>query len=214
MEETLAEAESEEVASAPTLRAALRSYTIGFALLGAGIGYFAGSSNSPVVGTLLPLLFGLTGGASGMYVARTSLDEPMAALRIAVLGRALVLFVVCCFVGSAYGISLRLERSIWSFASPIVSAPEGRAEIPESALDDPTSALEFVLLRARLGALGVPVQEQERILRSAAEVAEERGYWNGPNEMTALQVDQFIASVGEASGTVVTAEQRGLFHVE
>ena len=36
-------------------------------VLGLAIGWFAGLSSSPVVGTLLPLLFGLFGGAGGFY---------------------------------------------------------------------------------------------------------------------------------------------------
>lgn len=58
-----------------SLQHAIRWYMLGFALLGGAVGYFAGSSQSPVIGTILPLLFGLIGGASGLYLAKIDLED-------------------------------------------------------------------------------------------------------------------------------------------
>ncbi len=103
----------------PELRSALRWYLSGFSLLGGAVGYFAGSSQSPIIGTLLPLLFGLIGGAGGLYLMRAELDRPEVMFRLRILGKALTWFIILTLVGSVYGISLRTERSIRDFFSPI-----------------------------------------------------------------------------------------------
>ena len=63
-----------------SLHSAVRWYMLGFALLGGAVGFFAGSSQSPVIGTLLPLLFGLIGGAGDEMQAHASLREQLQGL--------------------------------------------------------------------------------------------------------------------------------------
>src|SRR5262245_1183186 len=48
-------------------------YLAGFVSVGWAIGVYSGWSASPVVATLLPLLFALIGGASGLFLATTDL---------------------------------------------------------------------------------------------------------------------------------------------
>lgn len=158
------------------LRSALRWYMLGFTLLGGAVGYFAGSSQSPVIGTLLPLLFGLVGGAGGLYLARAEIHEPKTKVRIRILGKALALFIVFTVLGSYYGIALRTERSIWSFFSLNMFVPEGEIKLPDSAKVDPRKAIELVMLRARIRALGATRGEEREILQRAAQLMDFADY--------------------------------------
>jgi hypothetical protein len=146
------------------LRSALRLYTVGFAVLGFGVGFYAGSSQSPVVATLLPLLFGLVGAGGGLYLAQADLGRPETALRLRLLGRCLLLFVATAILGSAYGISLRTGRSMLSFVSPRLVQPERPVltRIPDALPAD--LGVESVILRARLKALGASGEETLAIL--------------------------------------------------
>ena len=146
------------------LRAALRLYTLGFAVLGGGVGFYAGSSQSPVISTLLPLLFGLTGGAGGLYLAKADLTKPETNLRLRTLGKCILLFIIVALVGSAYGISLRTGRSMLNFVSPRLVLPERPVftHIPGSLSVD--IGMESVILRARLKALGAADTEIQAIL--------------------------------------------------
>src|SRR5215469_3287685 len=45
------------------------AYALGLGIIGIAAGFFAGASSTPIVTTLLPLLFALVGGASGLYLA-------------------------------------------------------------------------------------------------------------------------------------------------
>jgi hypothetical protein len=50
-----------------------RWFTLGLALVGVATGYLIALSKSPVVGIVLPLLFGLIGGAGGVYLWQADL---------------------------------------------------------------------------------------------------------------------------------------------
>jgi len=149
----------------PELRSALRWYLSGFSLLGGAVGYFAGSSQSPVIGTLLPLLFGLIGGAGGLYLTRAELDCPKVIFRLRILGKALTLFIIFTLVGSIYGISLRTERNIRDFFSPIGLGRKSSLDI--SIEEEPMKAVRLAMLRARIRALGVSLDEEQQIIAGA-----------------------------------------------
>lgn len=154
----------------PELRSALRWYLFGFSLLGGAVGYFAGSSQSPVIGTLLPLLFGLIGGAGGLYLTRAELDRPEVMFRLRILGKALTLFIILTLVGSVYGISLRTERSIRDFFSPIGLGRKSSLGI--SIKGDPMKTVQLAMLRARIRTLGVSLDEEQQIIEGAVELIE------------------------------------------
>ena len=158
------------------LYSAVRWYMLGFALLGGAIGFFAGSSQSPVIGTLLPLLFGLIGGAGGLYLARVDLDESMTRIRLAIIGKAISCFIICTLVFSVYGVSLRTGRSLWSFFSVEIFKPEKHFKLTSSIQSDPKKAIALAMLRARIRALGVSSEEERFILEQAARLAETEEY--------------------------------------
>jgi len=170
------EKEAVSTKKVPESRSALRWYLFGFSLLGVAVGYFAGSSQSPVIGTLLPLLFGLVGGAGGLYLTRVDLERPEIIARLRIIGKALTLFIIFALMGSIYGISLRTERSILSFFSPRIFQTETRYEIPVSTQGDPKKAIEIVMLRARIRSLGVSLDEERYILQRANKLMEETDY--------------------------------------
>ena len=68
------------------LAARLALYAVGVGSVGFIVGYLAGGSASPVVSELLPLVFALVGGASGIAVAKADLTNLHDTARLAALG--------------------------------------------------------------------------------------------------------------------------------
>jgi hypothetical protein len=146
------------------LKPAFRWFLVGFGLLGLCVGYFAGNSDSPVISVLLPLLFGLVGGAGGFYLAGANLAAPETVLRLRFLGVALTVFTLLLIVGSAYGVLLRTGLGLSSFfpRSLVVSARP--ADLPALDQKNAHEAIQLVLMRGRLKALGASEDEQRLIL--------------------------------------------------
>jgi hypothetical protein len=140
-----------------SLLAALRRYVAGLAVVGLASGFFAGASHAPIVGTLLPLLFALVGGTSGIYVINADLSDTATAVRLRWLGRAIGVFGVACLIGSAAGISLRLHYE----------HPDG-AGLLQLWHGGTQDGIELAALRKKLQMIGVSKDEQEKILESAA----------------------------------------------
>lgn len=169
----------------PELRSALRWYLSGFSLLGGAVGYFAGSSQSPVIGTLLPLLFGLIGGAGGLYLTRAELDRPKVIFRLRILGKALTLFIIFTLMGSVYGISLRTERNIMDFFSPIGLGRKSSLGI--NIENEPMKAVRLAMLRARIRTLGVSFDEEQQIIAGADKLIDTTYY-----EMTTEELNRLL----------------------
>jgi hypothetical protein len=198
----------------PAPRSARRWYTFGFALLGAAVGYFAGSSQSPVIGTLLPLLFGLVGGAGGLYLARIDFDDAKSCIRLEILGKSLAFFIVCALLGSAYGISLRTQRSVWSFISPSIFLPESESTLPDSVSKDPRRAMRVLLLRARVRALGASLEEERSILNGAIESMQNNSYDLDGNMALWEETDRVLSILLGDSDIARTILGRGPSHLD
>ena len=150
-------------------RSAYRWYVLACSMLGVGIGYFVGSSQSPVVTVLLPLLFGLLGGAGTFHMLQMDATSETSVDRHRYLAKAMVLFVILCFVGTAYGALVRTGATV-SKLLPMQIFIKQKSNLPgldESSLHE---AMELVLIRARLQALGVSPDELKNILRKASAV--------------------------------------------
>jgi len=148
-------------------RPSLRRYLVATAFLGAGTGLFTGISTSPVVGVLLPLLFGLLGGAGGLYVATLDLEQRAAQLKIRTLGTVVTTLMAALIPCAIYGVMLRTGAALASFV-PHLDAGESDAPVITVVRDaDPTVSLELILLRRRLDILGASRSEENAILEAA-----------------------------------------------
>lgn len=161
--------ESERIEGGPAGEtAALWSYGAGLALLGAAIGYYVGSSESPVVAAALPLLFGLVSGAGGLYLAKVDLSRKMNRTRLIAIGLMLCAFVVCLLLGTVVGISLRTGIGLSVFFADLW---HGNQRQQSATLDTESlstaDALRLALLRGNLRALGASKDEQSAILTAA-----------------------------------------------
>jgi hypothetical protein len=63
-------------------------FLISFTLTGFAAGYFMGMSETPVVATLLPLLFGLIGGGGVIFLVKADLSQSASRGRVSVLAVA------------------------------------------------------------------------------------------------------------------------------
>lgn len=170
--------ENQTVRSDPTKssprpsRAPLIYYGVAFALLGLCVGVFAGLSHSPVIGVLLPLLFGLIGGANGIYLARVDLTNEQDRRRLSLVGCMLSVFLIFVLAGSFYGILVRTGSGLSALSPRLQLADDATIRpvaLPDLEALDAGTALELALLRYRLRVLGADVQEQQAILAAARE---------------------------------------------
>lgn len=185
------EARSSDVS--PTLRSALRWYLLGFAMLGGAVGFFAGASRTPVVGALLPILFGLVGGAGGLYLARAELSSPAGQLRLRTMGKAVTLFILLALVGSVYGISLRTGTPLSEFSPFRLLLRLGQLDLSDIAKQNPDRGARLLTLRARIRALGATIDEERFILGSTAKLMEDPEFRSNARYLNALMVNEFPA---------------------
>lgn len=134
-------------------------YYFGVGALGLVIGYLIALSASPVVGTVLPLLFSLLGGAGAVYVAKLDLRDPQGRAKLNLAGISLFCFALAIIVSSFLTIRYR----------------DGVPPLPLGAknLQTPEQIEHFVQLaklRRQLQNLRATDDEIVRILRSAPTV--------------------------------------------
>jgi hypothetical protein len=165
-EEQGSKGRSNRPAAAPAAVSSKRWYVLGFGLVGGAIGYFAGASESPIVATVIPVLFALLGGASGLYVSRIDLASAQGVSMLDLFGKSLLTFSLACMLGAMYGTALRTGAGIRGF---VPSLDDSRvAELPKArrtASDD----LELLVFRNQLHLLGASEAEQGRIMAKAAQ---------------------------------------------
>lgn len=141
----------------------LRWYIASFGAMGLATGLFVGLSSSPVIGTLLPLLLGLVGGAGGIYLAQANLSMPETIARAKTLGVSGILFVAFCIPASLYGMSIRNQtplKSLLAITSPSDDEQnQGALKIPSTG-----EMLKLAMFRAHLKMLGATKAEQKSIL--------------------------------------------------
>jgi hypothetical protein len=182
----------------PALKSGFRWFLIGFGLLGLCVGYFAGNSNSPVIGVVLPLLFGLVGGAGGFYLSGADLSAPGTALRLRLLGVSLTVFILLLLVGSVYGVLLRTRLGIASFFPKSLFASEPSHDLPALEEKSAHEAIQMVLMRGRLRALGASESEQQIILDR---IVKDQATFEGPRNPVrtlnrlALLIDRTVTSL-------------------
>jgi len=85
----------------------LRWHWLGLGALGLLVGYFVALSESPVVGTLLPLLFGVIAGASAFVLGKTNFSNQEEASQIRYWGIGFFSFSVAVLVAASLGIYVK-----------------------------------------------------------------------------------------------------------
>lgn len=158
-------------------------YPIGMATLGWAVGWTVGLANTPLVASTLPLVFGLAAGGAGVYLSRANLAEPIDRGRFAVLGASMLLFAVSTVNGVLQGLADRAARdraAAPAEAAEVAEAPaqapagEGHSAAPGRELvdfplsEDPAEAIEALVLRRQLAAVGATVEEQRHVLMALA----------------------------------------------
>lgn len=131
-------------------------YFLGTGALGAVVGYFVAMSNSPVVGTLLPLLFSLVSGAGAIYAAKIDIKDPNEVGRLKIIGASLSCFAASLFVASAVAVSYRDAAAEIQLSLETAKSP---AHVEH--------AVRLVQLRHQLSELGADRGEVTRILARA-----------------------------------------------
>ncbi len=126
-------------------------YALAFISMGMAVGFITGASSSPVVTTLVPLLFSLIAGGGGFYLLKTdkiSRDSTQQALA----AKSVSLFFASFLLALIIGIGARIGFASTNTEDPIVS-------IPNSAITNTQANLAWALHRAKLAALGVSDKE-------------------------------------------------------
>jgi hypothetical protein len=147
---------------------ALLWYGLSLALLGFCAGTFSGLSRNPVVNVLLPLLFGLIGGASGLYLARINYESPDDLKKISVMGRMLSVFLLFLLAGAFYGILIRTGSPFYLFIPQDSKKISSKFQNPDklTAKDE----VELILLRYKLNMIGADKEEQNSVLAKVEQV--------------------------------------------
>jgi|APLak6261663543_1056040.scaffolds.fasta_scaffold01703_5 hypothetical protein len=133
----------------------LRWYWLGLSALGVLVGYLVTLSQSPVVGTLLPLLFALIAGVSSFVLGKTNFRSAESIQKIKYWGVGFFAFSVAFVVSSGSCIFL-----INTLARP-------QSQNITLIGVEPHAALELVGLRRKLQILGATQDEQVQLLESA-----------------------------------------------
>ena len=141
---------------------------ISFGTTGLLIGFVAGQSTTPIVGTLLPLLFGIIGGGAGFFAVQKS-------ERSLIVGISLTALTSMCLFGVVEGARLRLQTpwhcvlSICS-ESPVISA---KLDLPPEQIDQ-EKLLLLLSVKVHLQQGAFDTKDSERVFRIAkdASVAE------------------------------------------
>lgn len=121
----------------------MNKYVIsGMGSLGALLGFWIAWSKSPIVATIIPLMFGIMGTASGFSLFKLDYTKEANKLKLRVVG--LSLFALCTSTLAAMLVAL--------FTRPIVN--EFFAEKSSPLVVSSKSPIKAVLARARLRALG------------------------------------------------------------
>jgi hypothetical protein len=139
---------------------AFLSYFIGVSALGVVVGYLVALSASPVVGVLLPLMFGLLGGAGAIYTAKLDFRDPSEREKLNTAGISLACFALAIVVSSAVALHYR------NYVPPL---PLGLSKA--QAAEQVDHAVQLAKLRRQLQLLGVTDAETSSILAAAPTVS-------------------------------------------
>ncbi len=164
-----------------------RWYVAGAAAIGLLIGLMTGASNSPVAGTVIPLVFALLGGAGGFHILKADLKNAESTARLRFLGMASVGVVAGFVLGMAYGVAIRSPHG-WAALIPRSAAEDTKASpwIENSAGTE--QALEVFLLRRKLALAGASSTQIDQFTHLATRKREAK-------QTNSMELDRMVATV-------------------
>jgi hypothetical protein len=136
-------------------KSSLLAYWTGLGLAGAAVGYFVGFSESPVIATLLPLLFGVLGTGGIVVVGKADLQQVNSRDKLKRVGIGLSVFSLTIILSSAAALVVKNAR-----------IGSGVHEIDLSGASAARS-IQLLALRKMLDVLGATAAEQRLVLSSA-----------------------------------------------
>ena len=136
---------------------------VAFGVIGFLVGFMAGLSLTPVVGTLLPLLFAVIGGGSGFFATQKPEYSRIVGLSVVVLG-------LTCLGGSVYGIRLREGLPWRCFVSSCEEKGAAKLVIT-SDITEQDAFLHLVSIRSSLLSMDLSKKDQEQIFALATKLA-------------------------------------------
>jgi len=139
----------------------LKSSIFGFASLGALTGALLIFSSTPIAGTLLPLLFGLTAAVGAFGLSKADLGKPENRDKIELVSKSAgALFVACLVTGV---VSVAIKPAVIDHLNP-------PSETPIDVSDSPDVA-KAVALRAKMLRLGATNAEIAAAVKAKADPA-------------------------------------------
>ncbi|MEM9065408.1 MAG: hypothetical protein AAGB51_07960 [Planctomycetota bacterium] len=123
--------------------------------LGLAVGLLTGLSQSPVVGVLLPLLFGTIGGTGGLFLAKANLAVNTGGSNVGTTGLAAGMLAIGTIVGVFWGMGHRTENRA-------VAQLSDAGFPPESAT--PEDVARWVMIERRLAAIGLDTGDRAAVL--------------------------------------------------
>lgn len=147
-------------------------FLISYTATGFAAGYFTGMSESPVVATLLPLLFGLIGSGGVILLVKADLSQSGSPGRVRVLATAGAVFALACMFGAVFGSSVRsgvgLENYLPTWKGRGPKTTEAMQKMPTQ------EAVSYFVLKTKLQALGASDEETKQILERTAQIDSQR----------------------------------------
>lgn len=137
----------------------LKWHWLGLGALGFLVGYFVALSESPVVGTLLPLLFGVIAGINGFVLGKTNFESAESLKKVKYWGMGFFAFSLAIFLSSILG--LVVKNAITNHDETSIDLSQIEAH----------TATDLVGLRRRLQILGASMTEQTQIIERAKQQA-------------------------------------------
>ncbi|BBE74653.1 hypothetical protein [Oharaeibacter diazotrophicus] len=139
----------------------LKSSIFGFASLGALTGALLIFSSTPIAGTLLPLLFGLTAAVGAFGLSKADLGKPENRDKIELVSKSAgALFVACLVTGI---LSVAIKPAVIAHLNPPPETPIDVSDSPDVA--------KAVALRAKMLRLGATNAEIAAAVKAKADPA-------------------------------------------
>lgn len=160
------------------MKSAIAWVSLAMLALGMLVGALTGLSESPVAGVVIPLLFGVLGGANGFFILRCDFSERGPTRGITVFALSVFLLAIGTGLGMWWGVDTRTSEAGWSVVD-VASVVRGRGA---------EDTLDLVLLDARLLQLGLS-RGQRMALVASIQDAEDEPQADAAAELRAVAKD-------------------------